>query len=76
VKEDDMRRGLPTGAARRIAFLNQLAAAVMAEPSDRQEMLAAEPRERSALVHARIRFSRDLHLSLARYPRPEDPGLN
>ena len=76
VKEDDMRRGLPTGAARRIAFLNQLAAAVMAEPSDRQEMLAAEPRERSALVHARLRFSRDLHLSLARYPRPDDPGLN
>jgi Lon protease-like protein len=76
VKGDDLRRGLPAGAARRIAFLNQLAMAVMADPHDRQAMLAAELPERCALVRTRLRFSRELHLSLARYPRPEDPGLN
>ena len=76
VKAEDLQRGLPAGAARRVAFLNQLAMAVMADPYDRQVMLAAELPERTDLVRSRLSFSRDLHLSLARYPRPEDPGLN
>jgi len=76
VKKDDARRGLPADASRRLAFLNQLAAEVMADPNDRQEMLIAEPRERSTLVQSRLRFSHELHVSLARYPRPEDPGMN
>lgn len=76
VKDEDARRGLPNGAARRMAFLNQLAMSVMADPQDRQEMLAAELPQRSELVFSRLRFSRDLHLALARHPRPEDPELN
>ena len=43
MKPDDIRRGVPNGAARRMALLNQLAAATaMADPHDRQEMLASE----------------------------------
>src|SRR5262245_37459049 len=76
VKEDEAERGLPADAARRIALLNRLAMSVMADPNDRQEMLMAELRERTTLVESRLRFSRELHLSLSRYPRPEDPGLN
>jgi Lon protease-like protein len=76
VKKEDVGRGLPADASRRMSLLNQLATGVMAEPNDRQEMLMAELRERSALVQTRLRFSHELHLSLARYPRPEDPGLN
>ncbi|HET9235496.1 MAG TPA: LON peptidase substrate-binding domain-containing protein [Candidatus Eisenbacteria bacterium] len=76
VKDEEARRGLPNGAARRMAFLNQLAVSVMADPQDRQAMLAAELPQRSELVFSRLRFSRDLHLALARHPRPEDPGLN
>ena len=76
VKPEEAERGLPADPARRVAFLNRLAMSVMTDANDRQEMLVAELRERSALVASRLRFSRELHLSLSRYPRPEDPGLN
>lgn len=76
VKPEDASRGLPAEAMRRIAFLNQLAMSVMADPNDRQEMLIAELPERTALVEARLRFSRELHASLSRFPRPENPELN
>jgi Lon protease-like protein len=76
IKKEDLRRGLQVGAARRIAFLNQLAMMVMADPEDRQEMLLAGFPERSTLVASRLRFARELYLSLARYPKPDEPGRN
>jgi len=76
IKKDEALRGVPADATRRIAFLNQLATSVMADPNDRQQMLVADLRERTALVRARLRFSHELHESLSRYPRPDDPALN
>ena len=68
--------GVPVGPVLRASFLNQLAFAVPAEAHDRQEMLAAGFEGRAQMVLTRLRFAKDLHRSLAQFPRPDNPGLN
>jgi ATP-dependent Lon protease len=76
MKAEEAKRAIPGGAVRRAALVNHLALAVMAEPRERQEMLAADFARRSTLVLGKLRFSKELFRSLARYPRPDDPEHN
>jgi Lon protease-like protein len=67
----------PRGRERRALLLNQLASVVLAEPAERQAMLAApDYRERAALVLRQLKLASSIVTSLGRLPRPENPQRN
>jgi len=67
---------MPRSATRRAALVNLLASTVLADPPERQEMLAADLPERSRLLLRQLQVAAGLLDALDRYPRPDDPRNN
>jgi Lon protease-like protein len=67
---------VPRGKAQRAALVNLLASVSLADPLEKQAMLAAEFEERVDRILKQLQFSRGLLDSMARFPKPDDPRWN
>jgi Lon protease-like protein len=77
VREGENPESLLGDPFARSVIVNRVASVVMAEAEERQALLGARGyRERTGLLIRQLRISLSLAESLARHPKPEDPGLN